>query len=167
MWEHAGRGELLIAPQTCTFLRQAGMFCKCPTPTLQHGYKAIWVSYCSLGCLRGSSACWCHGKWIFFDIYTPQRPLHTNNAEQTITSCWLYPLSFLWAWYVLLPLCSMVMPSELAKCFSMDFKVLFKVLDLTAALQSLVIVVSMLPLSEWQKVCTASILTTRSFNSET
>lgn len=44
---------------------------------------------------------------------------------------------------------------------------LFKVLDLTAALQSLVIVVSMLPLSEWQKVCTASILTTRSFNSET
>lgn len=113
------------------------------------------------GLLPGSPACWCHGKWTF-GICPPQGPLHTNGLSPA-AGCILY-LSFSSAPSAH---CSTVMPSERAKSPSMDFKGLFKVLDLTAALRSLIIAVSLWPLSDWQKVCTASSLTARSLIPET
>lgn len=104
-------------------------------------------------------------------LETEKMGLHTytpkDHFTQTVQKKRLSPatasVTFRSIWCALLSLCSIVIPSELAKGFSMDFQVL----DLTATPQSLVIAVSLLPLSNWHKVCTASILTTRSFNSET
>lgn len=159
MWEQAGRGASQCPTNCCTFLRQDGMFCACPTTILQHSSKTIWVSDCNLCCLQGSPGCWRQRKWASIDTYTPKD--HFTQTGQKRLSPATASVTFPSVWCVL-PLCSIVIPSGLAKRFSVDSQVL----DLTATLQSLVTAVSLLPLSNWQKVCTASILATRLFNSE-
>lgn len=103
-WQHAGRGALLIAPHTVAyFWDKLGRFVPVHPQSATH-LQSDLSFILQPGLFTGSPACWCPGKWTSFGIYTLQGPLHTNKVEQqTLTSCWLYPLPFLQLWYVLCP----------------------------------------------------------------
>ena len=94
-----------------SFILQPGLFVRFPSLLLSWQMDLLW--------------------YLHPPKTTSYRECGTTDCHQLLV---VSILPFLQLWYVLLPLCAMVMPSELAKCFSMDFKVLFKVLDLTAAL---------------------------------
>lgn len=145
-WEHAGRGALLITPQTVAHfcVHKLGCFVHVQH-RLCNSCKAIRDSYLQPGLFVMFPSPLLSWQMDLLWCVCPQRPLHkvqTTHCHKLLLVSITFPSPLVCP----SPLCSTVMPYELAKCFSIDFKVLFKLLGLTASLWSLMIAVSLMPL---------------------
>lgn len=125
------QGSLAHCPtHCCIFLRQAGTFCTRAPPVCNtlakrsEFHAATWAVYRLPGLLV---------SWqmdLLWYLHSPRTTSHKQSRTTDSHQLLVVPVTFPSALVCPLPLCSTVIPSELVKCFSMDFKMVFEMLDL-------------------------------------